>query len=329
MRTFTGEQYLWIDIANCYGLDKEPWDARLDWVSQRLSSLEQCDSEAESPILYRKAVRALREHQKGNPVNHIMGLDATASGIQLMAVMSGCVESAKATNLVYTGKREDVYQMVAAKMSQLSGQVIPRTVLKKPIMTFFYGSKAVPRQALQNEKLEKDFYQSLQTQLKGPFQLMELFQSHWRADQTHYQWFMPDKHTVRVPVLGHKDYRVELDEENHMRYTYRSTELVPKTKGMALAANITHSVDAYICRQVVRKAHKLGVQVAPIHDCFYAHPNHMNQVRQAYLESILELDKLRMVEGILKQISGRPFLSYNKIRSSIASYIEDAEYFLS
>ena len=34
MRKFTGMQYLMIDIANSYGLDKKPWEERIAWVTE-------------------------------------------------------------------------------------------------------------------------------------------------------------------------------------------------------------------------------------------------------------------------------------------------------
>jgi hypothetical protein len=78
MRKFTPVEYLHIDIANNYGLDKKDWDARLNWVQGRLKDLESHASDAKHPILYRKAVRALRTVEAGKPTNHIMGIDATA-----------------------------------------------------------------------------------------------------------------------------------------------------------------------------------------------------------------------------------------------------------
>ena len=91
MQHFTGSQYLQIDLANCYGLDRLTWDERLFWADEHESMLEQLDSSAKSPILFRKAVRAWRDHQAGKAVNHIIGLDATAG--RLLGVTPGCTRS--------------------------------------------------------------------------------------------------------------------------------------------------------------------------------------------------------------------------------------------
>jgi DNA-directed RNA polymerase len=80
VQIFTGYQYIQIDIANNYGLDKETWDTRLEFVQTNKTNLEKLVNKADSPVLYTKAVRAYRKAQADEPVNHLVGLDATASG---------------------------------------------------------------------------------------------------------------------------------------------------------------------------------------------------------------------------------------------------------
>jgi len=61
MQHFTGLEYLKIDIANGFGLDKESWDSRIDWTTQNLPYLEDYVDQADEPMLYLKAVNALRK----------------------------------------------------------------------------------------------------------------------------------------------------------------------------------------------------------------------------------------------------------------------------
>ena len=129
VQEFTGREYLQIDIANQYGLDKCTWDERLDWFQQRTSSLEQHIDDAEHPVLYRKAVKAWREHEQGKAVTHTMGLDATASGLQVYAAITGCRRTAEAVNVVSTGRREDVYTHMTDSMNQ-QGASVTRSLLK-------------------------------------------------------------------------------------------------------------------------------------------------------------------------------------------------------
>jgi len=134
MQTFTGTEYLKIDIANHYGLDKQSWGTRIEWVNDQ-RNLMLMASKADNPIRYKKSVRALIDTYQGKPTGHLMGLDATASGIQIMACLIGCTTTAKAVNLVDTGKREDVYQYMANTMTELGVSNLTKSVVKKPVMT--------------------------------------------------------------------------------------------------------------------------------------------------------------------------------------------------
>lgn len=81
MKTYSPIEYLCIDIANCYGLDKELFSTRIQWVKDNYNKLEQLESEAtEDPIQYKKAVMALRSVVCGEETGHLISLDSTCSG---------------------------------------------------------------------------------------------------------------------------------------------------------------------------------------------------------------------------------------------------------
>ena len=80
MLTFTGFEYLLIDCANHFGLDKLTFEARIGWGRTNLDQLESLTGEAESAYLYMKSVAAIRKAQKGIPTGHLVALDAVCSG---------------------------------------------------------------------------------------------------------------------------------------------------------------------------------------------------------------------------------------------------------
>jgi DNA-directed RNA polymerase len=328
MQTFTGTEYLKIDLANQFGLDRLRWEERIYWTEDNENDLKDLAHTAKHPILFRKALRAFKQAKAGYPTNHIMGLDATASGIQCMAAMSGCQLTAEAVNLTNTGQRKDLYTAVALYMCSIPEIRVTRTIVKDPVMTFFYGSRAVPKQVFGAGTKLKAFYTTLSERLPGATQLMHLFQSSWDSTATHHQWTMPDKHVVRVPVTQMIEREIEIDEQDHMRFTYRTSEVGPQSKGRSLAANITHAVDGWIAREMVKMAKTQGFYMAPIHDCFYAHPNYMNQVRMNYINILSRMSRMPMVSHILSEIAGKN-IPYKKHSYDLYHQIEESDYALS
>ena len=77
---FTGFEYLCIDLANHYGLDKELFEDRIQWVYDHIDNLEDFAAEAETPELYKKGVMTLRRAQLGEAIGHVVHFDACCSG---------------------------------------------------------------------------------------------------------------------------------------------------------------------------------------------------------------------------------------------------------
>lgn len=327
-QTFTGIEYIKIDLANQFGLDRLKWDERLWWVDDHRPDLDMLQDSAKHKDAFGKAHRALERAEQGIPLNHILNLDATASGLQAMGAMSGCIPTAKAVNMICTGNREDVYAHSAKAMSGLLGIDVSRDIIKKPLMTFFYGSMAVPKQIFGEGDGLTAFFGALKERLPGPFELMQLFQSFWDPTATKYTWAMPDGHVVHIPVTVKEERGLEIDEAKHLRFQYRAEIVAPKPKGMSLAANIVHSVDGWMARQMVIRAKEQGFMLAPIHDCFYSHPNYMNQVRQLYRDVLSEVADMNLVSAILSQIAGRT-VAYSPNGPSLRPQIQKSEYALS
>ena len=135
MQLFTGKQYLQIDIANNYGLDKEDWDARLDWFAQAEGNLEHIVKNAEEPALFYASTEAYRKAQRGEAIAYPISLDATASGLQILAALTGCRKSALLCNVVDAGKRMDAYTALYQLMLKRVGDTakIDRADVKKAV----------------------------------------------------------------------------------------------------------------------------------------------------------------------------------------------------
>lgn len=119
MTEFSGWQYLLIDVANAFGLDKEIFEKRIEWAEQNLAQLESLTDKAETKPLYVKATMAIRKAQMGIPSGHLVGFDAVCSGVQIMSAITGCEAGARATGLIDTGERPDAYSTTTKVMNGL------------------------------------------------------------------------------------------------------------------------------------------------------------------------------------------------------------------
>src|SRR4030095_6050436 len=148
MITFTGWEYLLIDMANHFGLDKLLFEERIQWANDNLHQLEALADQAEVKPLYIKAVMAVRKAQAGIPTGHMVGLDACCSGIQVMSALTGCVEGSRSTGMIDPNVRADAYGRCTTEMASILGNnfTIDRKDAKSALMTSFYGSKARPKE---------------------------------------------------------------------------------------------------------------------------------------------------------------------------------------
>ena len=89
MQLFTAWQYLLIEVANHFGLDKLIFEDRIRWATENLANLESFASQVslKDRALYIKAVQTIRKAQHGIPTGHLVGFDASCSGIQIMSVV--------------------------------------------------------------------------------------------------------------------------------------------------------------------------------------------------------------------------------------------------
>lgn len=330
MQQFTGREYILIDIANQYGFSKITWQERIHWTHSNRTVLEDLTESAEEPILYAKAVRALRDADKGVATGFIMGLDATASGLQIMACLIGCHTTASNVNLIDSGQREDVYTKVADRINKVTGLNYSKSDVKKPVMTTFYGSKKQPEELFGEgtEELIK-FQQILQEQLPGAMECMKDMQDCWRPNALSHTWTLPDGHVAKIPVMQVNDMKIEIDELNHATYTFRTYENKPTPKGLSLAANIIHSIDGYVVREMVRRADKQDFALLTIHDSFWSSPNYMNKVRQNYIDILVEIAKNHLLRDILREITDDVDLQHIKLSDNLHTSITNADYALS
>jgi hypothetical protein len=211
MQKFTPKQYLKIDIANSFGLDKKNWEERLAWFDQNEPNLLSQLSSAENPAMFYAGVKAWEDVKAGRASGYPISLDATSSGIQILSVLTGDKQAAIISNVVNAGKRQDAYQVLfEAMLSRVDGKMqFGRPDLKRAIMTAFYGSKAVPEEVFGKGKLLGAFFQTLEEETPFIWELNRAFLNMWNPNALKYSWVLPDNFHVHVKVTDHVQEDVE------------------------------------------------------------------------------------------------------------------------
>ena len=258
--------YLCIDIANNFGDDsavgfrgdKELFEVRIQWVKDNFSVLEERMKEADNPYLYIKAVMALRDSVAGKATGHMVMLDASCSGIQVMSAMTGCKRGGDITGQIDPFKRSDAYTELTTEMNRTFERTglgmikVNRPDAKQAMMTAFYGSKEKPIEIFGKELIP--VFQDTCNQLApGASQLLDTLITAWQPYVLKHMWELPDGFVSHIKVMKQIEADIEIDELNHHKFATKYKKNIGTRTGVSLAANVTHSVDSYLLRSILRR----------------------------------------------------------------------------
>ena len=252
MQKFTARQYLQMDIAANHSQDKADWSDRLAWFQANCTTLRDQVKTAKEPALYFAGILAWEACQKGEPSGYPVSLDATASGLQLLACLTGDRSAAQLCNVVPTGSRKDAYTVVYNEMTTRLGETskISREQAKDAVMTSLYGSTAVPKEVFGEGLLLQTFYNTMGDVAPAVWELNEAFLQLWDPTALSHDWVMPDGFQVVCKTMTMVKEVVHFLNEPFDTFTKVNA---PVEGGRALGANVTHSVDGMVVREMQRR----------------------------------------------------------------------------
>lgn len=312
MQKFTPIEYLKIDIASNFGLDKKTWDFRLNWFAENEENLDKLIGEADEPALFYAGIQAYRKALAGKPSGYPISLDATASGAQILSILVGCEKSARLCNVIDTGDREDlytnifkvVYERIAAHHGLAQGDsniMLPDLKqAKQAIMTWLYGSSAEPRAIFGEGDELSIFLETMHEMAPGISQLNEALIGLWQPDAVVNEWVLPDNFHVKIKVMTEVKYAVKFLDEIHEVTT---EENIPSEFGLSLAANSVHSVDGMAVREVTRRCDYDKEQR------IYAMETCMNAPTHSDAERVAATDNARMTQTLMGHYRATGFMS--------------------
>ncbi len=251
MQTFTALEYLQIDVANNFGLDKKRYEERLQWTKEHEDELENLVSEAKAPAMYLAAITAYRKACNGEVNYYPISLDATSSGTQLQACALGDEATAKMCNVVDTddGTCADYYTLIYNQLKDKFHGDYDREEVKQALMTWGYSSNQVPAEIFSEEDLEI-FLSGIEELSPAVSSIRNLALDAWNPDIDKYEWVMPDLFHAHFDVVNTQAINFDF---YGVRYEVNKTIKAPKKNGRSLGPNLIHSIDALIVREIQRK----------------------------------------------------------------------------
>lgn len=271
-QTFTGAQYLKIDVANNYGLDKKTWNERLAWFDENEHKLDDLMSSADEPALFFAGVNAYRAAKAGGVCTYPIALDATSSGLQILSCLTGDRKAAQLCNVINLpldfseeaeAARADGYTIIYHHMVSMAGGAakIERNDCKDAIMTALYGSVAKPKEVFGEGKLYDIFQETMGTLAPLAWELNKQMLAIWNPKAYMNSWIMPDNFHVNIKVMDAVKENVHFLNKAYEIIRYMNQ---PTKEGRSLGANSTHSIDGMIVREMVRRCDYNKAQIGRV-----------------------------------------------------------------
>lgn len=262
--------YLKIDIANAAGQDKKLFEERINWFNQNIPDsvvtlnskelLEFCQSfnpdSIESIELMFTGLQAYQDYWFKRPSGYRCQLDAICSGASIMSALTADKRGLMNTGLI-GNKRGDLYTAVYETMKTMCNlpDIYSRSDIKKPTMTFLYGSNAQPEETFNDDKkVIEAFWKAVETEAKGAYELQMALTTNWNPKATFHHWVLPDGFEVHIPVIVDKEFKYTLKENNEeIEIPFRLKVKGTKKHSVSNCANSIHSVDSMIVREMTRR----------------------------------------------------------------------------
>ena len=326
------EQWLAFDVATKFGLDKAPMGERIQWAQDnedlihaiatdpigRLSDWEGADEPWQflaSCREYNALLIDCTEQKTHLPV----AVDATCSGLQILAGLARDKNTAKLVNVTPSERPQDAYKVIAkSALSDVPPSVKPhmdRKVTKRTVMTVPYNAKPFSnrgyiREALREKGVEVDKEDLTQTvkavraamyrEVPGPMKVMDWIEKEvgnaMERGLTHLQWTTPSGFVVhqKLNKRDTKRVRLQLMGECKLSISEMNDQVDVKHHKNATAPNLIHSLDASLLHLATVR---WEAPIALIHDSVLARATDMSQlntvIRETYRHLFAENDYLR------------------------------------
>ena len=326
------ERWLRFQVATTYGLDKETLDDRLNWTYENEWLIERIATDpidnlsdwegAEEPWQFLASCDEFYHcvMKKDRLSTGLMvAIDATCSGLQILAGLAKDKSTAKLVNVLPSDKPQDAYKVVAeTSKPNIPNKIQPywdRKGVKRTVMTIPYNAKPFSnrsyiRDALKEKGIEIDKEDLTQTVsavrdamnqvVPGPMRVMK-----WIEDEvtqaikrgaSKLSWTTPSGFIVNQRIMKKEVKIMELQLLGRCRLHVATDDTVEVDKARhkaATAPNLIHSLDAsLLCLSTLR----FNAPITLIHDSVLCRATDMSYlstiVREVYMSMFAKHDYL-------------------------------------
>lgn len=295
--------WLKIESANQFGKDKETYPNRLSFGSEVFDmvnakgakeTLAYYKDSADEPELFYTALLGMEDYINNRPSGIPVRADAASSGAQLLSALMKCSTGMPNTGVI--GSRvPDVYTTIYKLMQDFgASEGLTRKQVKKGTVPYIYGSRAVPKTVF-GEDADAFFKAYFQT-IPAADCVSQLLIDAWDSNATEYTWELPDGFVATTTPTKVFQYRIPF---NGHSLTYQTKEVAPIEKGdlhtKCLSANVTHSYDAYMLRELHRRCNYKPTEILGA----------LNTIDRGNTDANPELERLEYLARKYNQISVR------------------------
>ena len=329
----TAVDWLKFHVATQYGLDKEPIANRIKWTEEHHNLIEQIVKDpidylhewevADEPWQFLAAceeyyacVISCSRHYTGLPI----AVDATCSGLQILAGLARDASTAKLVNVLPSDKPQDAYKVIAEaskpNIPECLHNVWDRKCTKRTVMTVPYNAKPFSnrgyiRDALaeKNVEVHKDVLtkvvsavrQAMDEVVPGPMAVMKWIESTVaeliKQGAQEITWTTPSGFTVTQRLMKPEVEKLQLKLLGCVKKVSiavgESDEVDLLHHKNATAPNLIHSLDASLLHL---SALRFDAPLALIHDSVLCRSSDMSIlsaiVRETYMHLFAEHDYL-------------------------------------
>ena len=326
------EDWLAFQVATTYGKDKDTIQDRIAWT---LSNHQLITSIATDPLgylhewevadepwtflaacdeYYHCIIKCDRHH-----TNLPVAVDATCSGLQILAGLARDASTAALVNVLPSDKPQDAYKVIAEQAKPNVPECIQpymdRKTTKRTVMTVPYNAKPFSnrgyiREALKEKgvEVEKDdltatvkaVRDAMNVIVPGPMKVMKWIESEVAAaidrGSSELQWVTPSGFVVTQKLMKKKTQEIELQLLGRckIKVATEDGDKVDKNHHKnATAPNLIHSLDASLLHL---SALRFNAPISLIHDSVLCRATDMSVlstiVRETYMHLFAEHDYL-------------------------------------